>query len=74
MAIEVPLIVLVAVTLLIHVDVMSLPGAKRSVQLPKLEKEARASVSEVALTVIASATRAGVKLHALEPALPEAIA
>ena len=45
-----------------------------SVQVPKLENEARASVLVVALTVIASATRAGVKLHALALELPEAIA
>ena len=44
-----------------------------SVQVPKFENEARASVLVVALTVIASATLAGVKLHALALELPDAI-
>src|SRR4051812_19136367 len=74
LAIEVPLMVLVAVSLVFHADVIWLPGAKRSVQVPKLEKEARASVLVVALTVIASGTRAGVKLQASLLELPEAIA
>ena len=55
-AIEVPLIVAVAVLLVLHADVMPWPGAKRSVQVPKLENEARVSAVVVALTVIASAT------------------
>ena len=66
--------VLVAVSLVFHADVIAWPGAKMSMQVPKLENEARASVFVVALTVIASATRAGVKLHALALELPEAIA
>src|SRR4051794_24499772 len=73
-AIEVPLMVLVAVSAVFHAEVMSTPGAKMSVQVPKFEKEARASVLVVALTVIASGTRAGVKLQASLLALPEAIA
>ena len=73
-AIEVPLMVLVAVSLVFHAEVMFSPGAKMSVQVPKLEKEARASVLVVALTVIASGTRAGVKLQASVLELPEAIA
>ena len=73
-AIDVPLIVLVAVSLVIQAEVMFWPGAKMSVQVPKLENEARASVLVVAPTVIASATRAGVKLHALALELPAAIA
>ena len=59
-AIDVPLMVFVAVSLEIHADVMFWPGAKTSVQVPKLENEARASVFVLALTVIASPTRAGV--------------
>ena len=61
-------------SLVFHADVMFSPGAKMSVQVPKLENEARASVFVLALTVIASATRAGVKLQALSLELPEAIA
>src|SRR5207253_7042864 len=72
-AIDVPLIVLVAVSLSIQADVMPTPGAKMSVQVPKLEKEARASLRSEAFTVIASVTRAGVKLHASALELPEAI-
>src|SRR6185369_5027964 len=43
-AIEVPEIVLVAVSLVFHDDVMLLPGAKMSKQVPKFENEERASV------------------------------
>ena len=43
-AIEVPLIVLVAVSLVFQAEVMLEPGAKRSTQVPKLENDARASV------------------------------
>jgi hypothetical protein len=63
-AIEVPEIVLVAVSLVLHADVMLLPGAKRSRQVPKLENEERASLVVVDPTVIAFATRAGDTLHA----------
>src|SRR5919198_5699255 len=73
-AIEVPLIVLVAVSLVSQDEVMLTPGAKMSVQVPKLENDARASVLSLALTVIASATRAGVKLQASALELPDAIA
>ena len=73
-AIDVPLIVLVAVSLVFQAEVMLSPGAKMSMQVPKLENEARASVFVGASTVIASATRAGVKLQALALALPAAIA
>ena len=72
-AIEVPLIVLLAVSLVFHDDVMSWPGAKMSVQVPKLENDARASVRVEAFTVIASATRAGVKLQASALELPDAM-
>src|SRR5829696_4420252 len=73
-AIDVPLIVLVAVSLVFQDEVMLTPGAKMSVQVPKLENEALASLLSEALTVIASATRAGVKLHASALELPDAIA
>ena len=63
-AIEVPEIVLVAVSLVLHDEVMLLPGAKRSTQVPKFENEERASVIVVEPTVIALATRAGDVLHA----------
>ncbi len=52
-AIEVPLIVLVAVSLVFQAEVMFEPGAKMSRQVPKLENDARASVLVVAPTVIA---------------------
>jgi hypothetical protein len=63
-AIDVPEIVFIAVSLVFHDDVMSLPGAKMSRQVPKFENEERASLIVVAPTVIASATRAGEKLQA----------
>src|SRR5438067_862874 len=72
--------VLVAVSLSIHADVMLTPGAKMSVQVPKLENDARVSrVAPVAglliaFTVIAWVTRAGEKLHASALELPDAIA
>ena len=63
-AIEVPEIVLVAVSLVFHDDVMLLPGAKMSTQVPKFENEERASVVVVDPTVIALGARAGETLHA----------
>ena len=63
-AIDVPEIVLVAVSLVLHADVMLLPGAKMSTQVPKFENEERASVVVVEPTVIALAARAGETLHA----------
>ena len=63
-AIDVPEIVFIAVSLVFHDDVMSLPGAKMSRQVPKFENEERASLIVVAPTVIALATRAGEKLQA----------
>src|SRR6476620_547317 len=71
-AIDVPEIVLVAVSLVFQDEVMLLPGAKMSRHVPKLEKEARASVFVVAPTVFAVATRAGDELHAF--GFPAAIA
>src|SRR6476469_316861 len=71
-AIDVPLIVFVPP--LSQSDVMFTPGAKMSVQVPKFENEARASLVAVALTVIASGTRAGEKPQASAFELPDAIA
>src|SRR4051794_5599898 len=48
------------------------PGAKMSTQVPKFENEARASVFVVAPTVMASAVRAGLLLHASALLLPAA--
>jgi len=45
-----------------------------SVHVPKLENDARASVFVLAFTVMASPTRAGVKVHASALELPDAIA
>jgi len=71
-AIEVPLIVFVAVFDPIQSEVMEDPGANTSRQVPKLEKEERASVFVVAPTVMAFGTRAGEPLHALALSLPAA--
>ena len=73
-AIDVPLIVLVAVSLVFQAEVMSRPGAKMSVHVPKFENDERASLLSTEFTVIASGVRAGVKLHASALELPEAIA
>ena len=53
-AMLVPEMVLVAVSLVYHADVMPTPGANRSTQDPKLEKEARTSVEVEAATVMAA--------------------
>jgi hypothetical protein len=66
--------VLVAVVLLIHAEVMLEPGAKMSRHVPKLEYEARASVLVVAPTVIAFTARAGEELHAFVLLFPAATA
>ena len=63
-AIDVPEIVLVAVSLVFHDEVMLLPGAKMSTHVPKFENEERASVMVVEPTVIALAVRAGETLQA----------
>src|SRR5262245_19674482 len=73
-AIEVPLIVFVAVSLVFQAEVIELPGAKRSRHVPKLENEALASVLVVAPIVFAAATRAGEVVHASALELPAAIA
>lgn len=57
-AIEVPLIVLVAVLLVYQAEVIDEPGAKMSRQVPMLENDDRASVLVVEPTVMASVVRA----------------
>ena len=71
-AIEVPDIVVVAVSLVWYADNVPTPGAQMSRQEPKLEKLAFASVMSVAPTVIADAARAGEKSHALLLEFPAA--
>jgi subtilisin family serine protease len=74
-AIEVPLMVLVAVSLVLQAEVMLEPGAKRSTQVPIFEKDERASVLVVEPTVRAAATRPGDSVQASTPlSLPAAIA
>src|SRR6185295_12847108 len=73
-AIDVPEIVLVAVSLVFHDEVILLPGAKMSTHVPKFENDERASVVVVEPTVIALATRAGDVLQASTLSLPAAIA
>ncbi len=73
-AIDVPLIVFDAVSLVFHADVMLVPGANRSVQEPKSDEEARRSSMVALLTINASVTLAGEKLHASALLLPEAMA
>src|SRR5258705_329233 len=73
-AMEVPEIVLVAVSLVFHEDVMLEPGAKISTHVPKFENDERASVVVVEPTVIALATRAGDELQASALLFPAAIA
>jgi len=58
-AIDVPLSMAVAVSLVYHADSIWTPGAKMSTQLPKFANDARLSRMFVALTVIALVTRAG---------------
>lgn len=58
-AMDVPLIVLVAVVEVDQVDLIELPGAKRSTQVPVFEKLERASLLDVAPTVMADGSRAG---------------
>jgi hypothetical protein len=73
-AIEVPEIVFVAVSLVFQDDVIFDPGAKMSTHVPKFENEERASVVVVEPTVIALATRAGDEPHASALLFPAAIA
>ena len=73
-AIDVPEIVLVAVSLVFHDAVMLLPGAKMSTHVPKFENEERASVVVVEPTVIALGSRDGETLHAFWFSFPAATA
>ena len=52
---------------------MEEPGAKMSTQVPKFEKDERASVEVVEPTVMAAATRAGDCVHASALLLPAAM-
>src|SRR3954453_6460925 len=73
-AIEVPLMVLVAVVELYHDEVMLLPGAKMSTHVPQLENEARASVLVVAPTEMAVGALPGEVLQASWFSFPAATA
>ena len=65
--------VLVAVLLVYHDEVIDEPGAKMSTQVPMLENDERASVFVVEPTVIADGARAGDLVHASLPlSLPAA--
>jgi hypothetical protein len=68
----VPLMVLVAVVPPIHALRTLTPGAKISIKLPKLEKDARVSVESDAATVIAEGSLAGEKSLASAPEFPAA--
>ena len=58
-AIDVPEMVLTAVSASIQLEVMPVPGAKMSTQVPMFEYTARVSVLSVAPTVMAEGVRAG---------------
>ena len=73
-AIDVPLIVAVAVSLVAQAERMLEPGAKMSTTLPKFENDDRESELVDDPTVIAALTRAGEKLDALALELPAATA
>ena len=64
-AIDVPLMVFVAVFELYQSDVMLTPGALMSTQLPKFEKYAKPSLMSVAPTVIADGSLDGELLQSL---------
>src|SRR3712207_9173664 len=66
--------VFVAVSEVAHAEVLEEPGAKMSTQVPKFEKEERASLEVVEPTVIAAAVRAGETLQAFWFSLPAATA
>src|SRR5437660_1218613 len=70
-AIDVPLIVFVAVVDENHGEVMLTPGAKMSTQVPVFAQTGFVSVLSVALTVMAAAARAGEVVQA-STALPAA--
>jgi hypothetical protein len=69
---DVPLRIAAAVLLPIQSEVMFTPGALRSTHEPKFEKEANASVMDVAPTVIADGSLAGENVHALTLLFPAA--
>src|SRR2546428_13886024 len=73
-AIDVPLIVFVDVSVSHHADVMFTPGANQSTHGPKSEKLALRSAESVAPTVIASATPDGEPAQASAVSLPAAAA
>jgi Asp/Glu/hydantoin racemase len=73
-AIDVPEIVAVDVVELLQAEVIALPGAKMSTQLPQLEKEERASLEVVEPTVSAFGVEAGEELQALAFSFPAATA
>src|SRR6266508_2542318 len=72
-AIDVPLMVFVAVLLEYQSDVMLTPGPKMSTHVPKFENDARVSVLSVAATVMAAPTRAGDVVQASVLLLPAAM-
>src|SRR5688572_9647821 len=73
-AIDVPLMVLVAVSFVYQAEVMLEPGANKPTQVPKLENDDRASALVELPTVSACDTRAGDELQALALLLPAATA
>ena len=73
-AIDVPLIVFVAVFEPYQSDVMLTPGALMSTQEPKLENDANPSLISVAPTVRAEGSLDGELLHASAVLLPAATA
>src|SRR5688572_19180468 len=73
-AIDVPLMALVAVSLVCQADVMLDPGANRSTQVPKLENDDRASLLVELPTVSACETREGELEQAFALLLPAATA
>ena len=68
----VPEMVLVLPLLVCQAEVMLLPGAKISTQLPQLEKDDRASLLVVDPTVMASEAEAGDRVQASVFSLPAA--
>src|SRR5688572_20552717 len=74
LAIEVPEIDWVALSLPMLAPRMLTPGAKMSTQEPKFENEARLSASSLAATVMADGSLAGDVLHASWLSLPAASA
>lgn len=69
---EVPDIVTRPLGAVLELDTMLTPGAMISAHVPKLEKDARASLMSEAMTVIADGARAGDPLHAFLLSFPAA--